>query len=84
VTKQIRMSKEELRAALPEVAAFVDVVRDVFGEGVRVTGIRTKEWTMGRPDVPPGIRLSDCVWDRPSEPEIDHHDERSARRRRRA
>jgi hypothetical protein len=65
VTPSVRKSKEELRAELPDVAAFVDTVRDVFGDQVRVLGIRTPEWTMGKPDQPAGIRLSDCVWDPP-------------------
>ena len=58
----MRKTRDELRAELPEVAAFVDLVRDVFGDQVRVLGIRTPEWTMGKPDQPAGIRLSDCVW----------------------
>ncbi len=63
MTPSVRKSKEELRAELPDVAAFVDVVRDAFGDQVRVLGIRTSEWTMGKPDQPAGIRLSECVWD---------------------
>jgi hypothetical protein len=68
VTESVRKSREELRAELPDVAAFVDIVRDVFGDQVRVLGIRTPDWTMGKPDQPAGIRLSDCVWDLPAEP----------------
>ncbi len=66
MTPKVRKSREELRAELPDVAAFVDVVRDVFGDQVRVLGIRTPDWTMGNPDVPPGIRLTSCVWDAPA------------------
>lgn len=65
---QRRMSKEDLRAALPDVAHFVDTLRAVFGPGVRVEGIRTPEFAIGRPDVVPGIRLSECVWDAPAKP----------------
>lgn len=68
VTQSVRKSREELRAELPDVAAFVDIVRDVFGDQVRVLGIRTPDWTMGKPDQPAGIRLSDCVWDPPAAP----------------
>ena len=63
MTLAVRKTRDELRAELPDVAAFVDVVRDVFGDQVRVLGIRTLEWTMGKPDQPAGIRLSECVWD---------------------
>jgi hypothetical protein len=59
----VRKTRDELRAELPDVAAFVDAVREAFGDQVRVLGIRTPEWTMGTPDQPAGIRLSDCVWD---------------------
>lgn len=63
MTYPVRKTRDELRAELPDVAAFVDLVRDAFGDQVRVLGIRTSEWTMGKPDQPAGIRLSDCVWD---------------------
>ncbi|MCA3120510.1 MAG: hypothetical protein ING99_19145 [Rhodocyclaceae bacterium] len=63
MTLAVRKTRDELRAELPDVAAFVDAVRDAFGDQVRVLGICTPEWTMGKPDQPTGIRLSDCVWD---------------------
>ncbi|MCA3072802.1 MAG: hypothetical protein IOD11_20500 [Rhodocyclaceae bacterium] len=63
MTYPVRKTRDELRAELPDVAAFVDLVRDAFGDQVRVLGIRTSEWTMGKPDQPAGIRLSECVWD---------------------
>ena len=63
MTLAVRKTRDELRAELPDVAAFVDAVRDAFGDQVRVLGIRTPDWTMGNPDQPAGIRLSDCVWD---------------------
>lgn len=63
MTEPVRKTRDELRAELPDVAAFVDLVRDAFGDQVRVLGIRTSEWTMGKPDQPAGIRLSECVWD---------------------
>ena len=62
MTYPVRKTRDELRAELPDVAAFVDLVRDAFGDQVRVLGIRTSEWTMGKPDQPAGIRLSECVW----------------------
>ena len=63
MTYPVRKTRDELRAELPDVAAFVDLVRDAFGDQVRVLGIRTSEWTMGKPDQPAGILLSECVWD---------------------
>ena len=68
MTPTVRKTREDLRAELPDVAAFVDIVRDVFGDQVRVLGIRTPDWTMGKPDQPAGIRLSECVWDPPPAP----------------
>ena len=63
MTYPVRKTRDGLRAELPDVAAFVDLVRDAFDDQVRVLGIRTSEWTMGKPDQPAGIRLSECVWD---------------------
>jgi hypothetical protein len=77
------MTKAELREALPDVAAFVDLVRAVFGDGVRVKGIRTAEFTIGRPEVVPGIRLSQCVWDSPAEPVVESNPAAQASRKRR-
>jgi hypothetical protein len=77
VTQTVRKTREELRAELPDVAAFVDIVREVFGDQVRVAGIRTPEWVMGKPDVPAGIRLSSCVWDAPVQSEAPAHRRRA-------
>jgi hypothetical protein len=53
------MSRDELRAALPDLAEFVDACRESFGDGVRVLGIKTADFTIGRPELDgDGIRLS--------------------------
>lgn len=84
MTIRVTKTRDELRAELPELAALVDALRAECGPGVRVMGIRTQEWTMGNPDVPAGIRLSQCAWD-PPQPAADAAPaDRSKRRRRRA
>jgi len=55
-------TREELRAELPELAEFVDLLRDAFGDGVRVLGISTEHWQVGNCRLEPGIRLSECAW----------------------
>jgi hypothetical protein len=57
------MSREELRAAVPELAAFVDACREAFGSGVKVLGVKTATFTIGRPELEgDGIRLTEiCV-----------------------
>jgi hypothetical protein len=52
------MSRDELRAALPDLAEFVDACREAFGD-IRVLGIKTDDFTIGRPELDgDGIRLS--------------------------
>jgi hypothetical protein len=85
MTKVATFTKDELRAELPDVADFVGLVREVFGDQIRVLGIRTPDWVMGKPDIVPGIRLSDCVWDAPAAPAAEPSPaERASRKRRRA